>query len=154
MARILATECGMIGGKDHIVSGLIARRAELAGVIDQLQHQLDQHRADLSHIDGVLRILASDLDPETIRPKRTYRRSRYFGRNELSRLCLSAFRIAAGEPLNSDDIAGQVITTKGFNAGDAILRAAIRNQVGSIVKRLHRDSKIEKIGAGRGLDGD
>jgi hypothetical protein len=48
---------------DHVVSGLIAKRAELAGVIDQLQHQLDQYRADLTHIDGALRILASDLDP-------------------------------------------------------------------------------------------
>jgi hypothetical protein len=50
---------------------------QLAGIIDQLQRQLDQHRADLTHIDGVLRVLATDLDPETIRPKRVYRRNRY-----------------------------------------------------------------------------
>jgi hypothetical protein len=37
----------------------------LAGVIDQLQRQLDQYRADLKHIDGALRVLATDLDPET-----------------------------------------------------------------------------------------
>ena len=61
--------------RDHIVDGLIAKRAELAGVIDHLQRQLDQYRADLSHIDGVLRILASDLDPERIKPKRVYARS-------------------------------------------------------------------------------
>jgi hypothetical protein len=29
----------------------------------------------------VLRGLAADLDPETIRPKRAYRRNRYFARN-------------------------------------------------------------------------
>ena len=52
---------------DHVVAALIAKRAELAGVIDQLQRQLDQHRADLTHIDGVLRVLVSDLDPEMIR---------------------------------------------------------------------------------------
>lgn len=34
------------------------------------------------------RFLATDIDPETIRPKRAYRRNRYFARNELSRLCL------------------------------------------------------------------
>ena len=69
--RLLAPgEGGMTAGKDHVVSGLVAKRAELAGVIDQLQRQLDQYRADLTHIDGVLRILASDLDPETIRPTR------------------------------------------------------------------------------------
>jgi hypothetical protein len=134
---------------DHVVSGLIAKRAELAGMIDQLQRQLDQHRADLTHIDGVLRVLASDLDPETIKPKRSYRRNRYFARNELSRLCLGVLRIAADELLSTEDIASRIITAKGLHAGDAILRAAIRDQVGSTVKRLHRNGAIENIGSGR-----
>jgi hypothetical protein len=133
---------------DYVVSGLIAKRAELAGIIDELQRQLDQHRADLTHIDGVLRVLASDLDPETIRPKRVYRRNRYFARNELSRLCLGVLRTAAGE-LSTDDIAGRVIAVKGFDAADGILRAAIREQIGSIVKRLRRDGAVENVGAGR-----
>jgi hypothetical protein len=64
---------------------------------------------DLTHIDGVLRVLASDLDPQTIRPKRAYRRNRYFARNELSRLCLGVLRTAAGELLSTDDIADRVI---------------------------------------------
>jgi hypothetical protein len=58
-------------------------------------------------------------------------------------------RIAAGEPLSTDDITARVIAAKGFDSGDAILRAAIRDQVGSTVKRLHRNGAIENIGAGR-----
>jgi len=139
----------MTASKDHIVSGLIEKRRELAGIIDHVQRQLDQHRADLTHIDGVLRVLATDLDPETIRPKRTYRRNRYFARNELSRLCLGVLRIAAGELLSTDDIAGRVIVVKGFDPADGILRAAIREQVRSTVKRLHREGTIENVGAGR-----
>jgi chromosome condensin MukBEF MukE localization factor len=38
---------------------------------------------------------------------------------------------------------------KGFDRGDTILRAAIREQVGSTVKRLHRGGLIHNIGAGR-----
>src|ERR1700746_312978 len=148
LARLLAKGSGMIG-KDHVVSGLIEKRRELAGIIDELQRELDQHRADLTHIDGVLRVLATDLDPETIRPKRVYRRNRYFARNELSRLCLGVLRAAAGQLLSADDSAGRVIVAKGFDAGDAILRAAIREQVGSTVKRLHRSGATENIGAGR-----
>ena len=136
----------MSASKDHVVSGLIEERA---GIIDELQRQLDQHRADLTHIEGVLHVLAADLDPEAIRPKRAYSRNRYFARNELSRLCLGVLRTAAGELLSTDDIAGRVIAAKGFDAGDAILRAAIREQVGSTVKRLHRNAAIENIGAGR-----
>jgi hypothetical protein len=52
--------------------------------------------------------------------------------------------------LSTDEIAGRVIAAKGFDAGDAILRAAIRVQVGSIIKRLHRHGSIENVGAGRG----
>jgi hypothetical protein len=139
----------MTASRDHVVSGLVEKRRELASIIDKLQRQLDQHRADLTHIDGVLRVLATDLDPATIKPKRIYRRNRYFARNELSRLCLGVLRIAAGELLSTDDIASRVIATKGFDASDAILFAAIREQVGSIVKRLHRENAIENIGAGR-----
>jgi hypothetical protein len=43
-----------------------------------------------------------------------------------------------------------VIAAKGFDAGDAMLRAAIRDQIGDIVKRLHGRGDIEKIGHGRG----
>src|SRR5438105_4281692 len=146
---LLAEGRRMIASRDHVVSGLVEKRRELAGIIDELQRRLDQHRADLTHIDGVLRVLATDLDPETIRPKRIYRRTRYFARNELSRLCLGVLRTAAGELLSTDEIAGRVIVAKGFDAGDAILRAAIREQVGSTVKRLHRNGSIENIGAGR-----
>src|SRR5580700_10868424 len=78
-----------------------------------------------------------------------YRRNRYFARNQLSRLCLSVLRTAADELLSTDDIAGRVIAPKGFDSGDAILRAAIREQVGAIVKRLGRQDAIESVGAGR-----
>jgi hypothetical protein len=97
----------------------------------------------------VLRVLATDIEPETIRPKRVYRRNRYFARDGLSRLCLSVLRTAEGELLSTDDIAGRVIVAKGFDAGNSILRAAIREQIGSTVKRLHRNGVNEKIGAGR-----
>jgi hypothetical protein len=139
----------MTASKDHVVSGLIEKRRELAGIIDKLQRQLDQYRADLTHIDGALRVLVSDLDPETIRPKRLYRRDRYFARNELSRLCVSVLRTAASELLSTDDIAGRVIAAKGFDQADTMLRTAIRDQVGSIVKRLHRAGVIGNIGTGR-----
>ena len=141
----------MTASRDHVVAGLIEKRRELAGIIDKLQRQLDQHRADLTHIDGVLRVLAIDLDPQMIKPKRRYRRNRYFARNELSRLCLGVLRTASGESLSIDDIAKDVIAAKGFDPGDGILRSAIRDQTGDIIKRLHRDGTIEKIGAGRSV---
>jgi hypothetical protein len=129
----------------YVLSTLVAKRAEIAGAITELERQLAQHRADLIHLDGVLRLLDSGIDPETIKPKRPYRRTRYFGRYELSRFCLAALRTAS-EPLSTDDIAGQVIAAKGFQADDAILRAAVRLQVKTVAQRLRREGTIENIG--------
>jgi hypothetical protein len=49
---------------------------------------------------------------------------------------LACSETATSELLSTDDISGRVIATKGFDTADAILRTAIRDQVGSVVKRL------------------
>jgi hypothetical protein len=94
-----------------------------------------------------LRVLASDLDPETIRPKRAYGRNRYFARNELSRLCLCVLRTAAGDLLSTDDIAGRVIAGKGFDTGDAILRTVIRDRVNRQTAAPERRNREHRRGA-------
>ena len=71
----------------HVISALRAKRAEVAGLIDNLERQLAKHRTDLMHLDSVLRLYQPDRDPEAIRPKQVRRRNRYFSRGELSRLC-------------------------------------------------------------------
>jgi len=45
----------------------------------------------------VLRLFQPDRNPDEIKPKRTYaKRTRYFARNELARLCMDALRDAPG----------------------------------------------------------
>jgi hypothetical protein len=79
----------------HVISALREKRAKVAGCVARLERQLDQRRADLTHIDGVLRLFEPDRDPNEIKPRRTYaRRTRYFARNELSRLCMEPLRDA------------------------------------------------------------
>jgi hypothetical protein len=137
-------------GNDHAVSRLISKRAELAGMIAHLEQELDQCRADLTHIDGALRVLRSDLDPDSIPPRRVYSRTRYFARNELSRLCMDTLRLAAGEPLTAEEITIRIMTAKGLEAGDARLRATVRVQAGSVLKRLHRQKIAAPSGKGAG----
>jgi hypothetical protein len=94
----------------HIISALREKRALVAGLIEKLECKLEQHRADLTHIDGVLRLFQPDRDPADIKPKLTYaRRARYFARNELSRLCMDALRVADGPLRTTDEIASLVI---------------------------------------------
>ena len=67
MVRVLAKGRSMT--TPFVLSTLVAKRAEIAGIIAEMEQQLAQHRADLIHLDGVLRLLDSGIDPETIKPK-------------------------------------------------------------------------------------
>jgi hypothetical protein len=87
-----------------------------------------------------------------MRPKRSYaRRTRYFARNELSRLILEALRDADGKLLSTDEIAGQALVAKGFDAADTIMRGAVRKQALSMLRGYRKRGTVEQIGLGRGV---
>ena len=134
----------------HVISALREKRARVAGCIARLERQLDQHRADLSHIDGVLRLFEPDRDPEAIKPKRTYaRRTRYFARNELSRLCRESLR--DGEHLSTDNIVASIVERKGFDTADSVLRGALRAQLLTALRSMRKRGAVEQSGLGRGV---
>jgi len=136
----------------HVISALREKRAIVSGLIEKLERKLEQHRADLTHIDGVLRLFQPDRDPAEIKPKRTYaRRTRYFARNELSRLCLDALRGADGALQTTDAIAGRIIEAKGFDATDAVLRKAIGEQALALLRSFRKQGTVEQVGLGPGL---
>jgi hypothetical protein len=136
----------------HVISALREKRALVAGLIEKLERKLEQHRADLTHIDGVLRLFQPDRDPAEIRPKRLYiRRTRYFARNELSRLVMDALRAADGALLTTEAIAGRVIDAKGFGADDGALRKAIGEQCLAMLRSFRKRGTVEQIGLGRGV---
>jgi hypothetical protein len=136
----------------HVISALREKRAIVAGLIEKLERKLEQHRADLTHIDGVLRLFQPDRDPDEIKPKRTYaKRTRYFSKGELSRLVLETLRDARGKPQTTDEIAGQIIAAKGFDAADGVLRAAIRDQALTALRAFRKRGVAEQVGLGRGL---
>jgi len=80
----------------HVVSALRAKRAEISGYIHDLEKKVKTWRARLAHIDATIKIFSPEIDPDAIPPKRTYRRTRYFAKGELSRCCLDVLRDAQG----------------------------------------------------------
>jgi hypothetical protein len=136
----------------HVISALREKRAMIAGFIEKLERKLEQHRADLTHIDGVLRLFQPDRDPGEIKSKRIYaRRTRYFARNELSRLCMDALRAADGGLITTDDIAGRIIAAKGFDIADTALRKAIGEQCLALLRSFRKQTTVEQLGLGRSV---
>jgi hypothetical protein len=135
----------------HVISALREKRALVAGLIEKLERKLEQHRADLTHVDGVLRLFQPDRDPDEIKPKRSYaKRTRYFARNALARLCMDALRDAPGL-ITTNEIAHQVSAAKGFEAADSTLRTAIRDQLLTVLRTARKRGTVEQMGLGRGL---
>jgi hypothetical protein len=136
----------------HVISALREKRAIVSGLIEKLERKLEQHRADLTHIDGVLRLFQPDRDPDEIKAKRTYaKRTRYFARNELARLVLEALRDANNLLVSTDEIAGRVVDAKGFDATDAALRRAVGEQTLTALRAFRKRGAVEQIGLGRGV---
>ena len=44
--------------ESHVVSALVNKRAEIAGMITRTEQQLGQFRADLVHLDATIRLFA------------------------------------------------------------------------------------------------
>ncbi len=133
----------------HVVSALRAKRAEISGHVHDLERKLARHRASLAAIDATIRLYAPELDPDSIQPKRTYRRTRYFAKGELSRRVVSVLRQADGKPMTTAAITSAIVADKGFPVGEGALSEAITDMVLTVLRRLCKRETVAKSGTTR-----
>lgn len=98
---------------DYMVTGLVKRRAEIAGEIKDIQAQLGQCVRDLETLDATLKIVAPELDIPAIAPKMFKPPEHWSKRGEMSRVILDILRVARTS-LTSRDIAAQMIVQRGM----------------------------------------
>jgi hypothetical protein len=132
----------------HVVSALRAKRAEVSGHVADLERKLARHRASLASLDATIRLFAPELNPDTIPAKRTYRRTRYFAKGELSRRVLDALRKADG-PLTTAAIVRAIMADKGFPIDEGALSAAITDMAITVLRRLSKRGTVTKSGTSR-----
>jgi len=120
--------------ESHVVSALVNKRAEIAGMIARTEQQLGQFRADLVHLDATLRLFAPDLEPKTIPAKKIRQADLWFEQGELSRRVLDALR-RAGEPIRAPDLVRAVIIDKGLDPGGRPGFARVQWKIRDTLKR-------------------
>ena len=133
--------------ESHVVTALVAKRAEIAGVIVQTERQLGQFRADLIHIDATLRLFAPDLEPKAIPAKKIRQSDRWFEQGELSRRVLDALR-RAGEPMRAPDVVRAVMIDKGLDPADRPSFARVQWKVRDTLNRLNKRGLLAPDGVG------
>jgi hypothetical protein len=135
---------------EHVVSGLIRKRAEIAGQIEHAQSTLRQLVIDLDNLDATIRLFSPEIDLDEIRPKALPARNQAF-RGEIMRIALNTLRKAT-KPLGTQEIALQVMAGRGLNTADKGLLLIISKRVGSSLRNMKKRGMVQASdGPGRNV---
>jgi hypothetical protein len=130
-----------------VVSALVAKRAEIAGLIADLQKKIQGYQDDLVHLDHALRLFDPTISGWDIRAKRPKARAAgYFQHGELSRRIYESFR--SQEWLSAAEIADKAMRDKRLS--DKRIRAIFIANFLVRLGQLQRRGRLEKASDGRG----
>jgi hypothetical protein len=118
----------------HVIGTLRHKRAELAGVVSQLERQLSRQQADLTHLDATLRLFDPTIRLSDIRPRRRYVRNTWFRHGECLRLVYDTLR-EAGQPVTTRDLADRIMQIKAIPATEARTRELVQRTLLALLNR-------------------
>ena len=134
---------------EHVVSGLIAKRAELAGMIEAKQMELRQLVIDIDNVDATIRLFRPDIDLQEIKPKPLPPRHTAF-HGEMARIVLGALRGTAGA-LTTKDITIRCMSERNLNINDRKLVRTVSKRVGACLKHYRNKGLIKSQRRGGGM---
>ena len=121
---------------DYVLTGLVKRRAELAGEIEATHDRLRKMIEDLEKLDSVILQFDPTHQVEAIKPKAFRPPPDWARRGEMTKAVLSILRQAA-EPMTSRDIALEMLVTRALDKDDQRLLALMTKRVG-VALRMQR----------------
>lgn len=136
----------------HVVSALVAKRAELTGRIEHFQSQIRQTSMDLDHLDATLLLFSPDYDLLGIKPKGIRTTNPWFAKGEISRLALDTLRTAS-EPLSTCDIADVLIARKEIVIEGTKERERLLKSLLGSLQEMRRRELVVMVGRIKGAGG-
>lgn len=128
---------------DYVISGLVKRRAELAGEADALRARMARIGTDIGHLDAVIRQFDPDYNLVGIRPKRP-RGADVAGRGERSRFILGVLRNAP-EPVTVATIVQRIIAEGGGDAADGPHARMMAKRVAMSLRHQERQGTVRSV---------
>jgi hypothetical protein len=132
----------------HVVTALIAKRAELAGRIEHLQEELRQAVVDLDNVEATLRIFAPDLEIPDLAPRQVAPALPAM-KGDTSRILLNAIH-TAGRPPTTNELTEAVMKAKGLDIENAPLFRVMSKRVGACLRQLKNQRGIVRSMPGPG----
>jgi hypothetical protein len=126
---------------EHVLSGLIAKRAEIAGKIETMQREIRTLVVSLDHVDAAIRIFDPNVDLEDIKAKLPPRHMAFKG--EVSRLVLDALRKSA-KPMPVADLALVVLEGRGLSLDDKPFLRVLTRRVDACLRNLRKKGLVKR----------
>lgn len=128
----------------HVVSGLVAKRADMAGLIEHHKKEMARLTSDLGHLDATIKLFAPEVDLRTMRVKAHRQRNQYFKPGECQRLVLEIFRDTP-VALSSRQVAEQIVARKKMDSSVAMIEQMQKNAI-AVLRRLEKNETVSPAG--------
>jgi hypothetical protein len=140
---------GVAMAEPHVIGALRNKRAELAGMLRQLEQQLVQQRANLAHVDATMRLFDPDIRPKDIPPKQPRTRNAWFRPGECLRLIYDELREAT-QPVTTRELAERIMRVKAIPVADNDRRERIQKTLLASLNRAKETiTRVETAGVVR-----
>lgn len=133
---------------EHVLSGLIRKRAELAGELIAIDARAEQIRADLGCIDGAIRVFDPSIAAATIRPVMKRKAAPFLPTGQGTRIILDILR-RAGAPLTPRQIAERIASEHGIMTGPGAMERLTQKVRNALARQEGRGVACEADGNGK-----
>ena len=96
-----------------VITGLVAKRGELAGEAEHTRRELQRLADELEHVDATIHLFDPSYDLGAIRVRKRGHRNQWFGQGECQRLVLEVLREAV-EPPSGNALTHALLVGKGL----------------------------------------
>jgi hypothetical protein len=118
-------------------------------MLRQLEQQLAQQRANLTHIDATMRLFDPDIQPKDIRSKQPRERNAWFHQGECLRLIYDELREAT-QPVTTRELAEQIMRVKAIPPADDQRRERVQKTLLASLNRAKQTiARVEIAGVVR-----
>ena len=126
----------------HVVSGLVGKRSELAGLVAHHHQEICRLEGDLQHLDAAIKLFAPEFDLRGVKGKQYRRYSRLFKQGECYRLCLDILREIGGSATTST-VAARIMSAKGIAADQ---KKTVNDSVNNSLRYAEQSGIIRRAG--------
>lgn len=129
----------------QVITTLTAKAEALQSLIGKLEADLEQARADLSHVVATMRLFEAPEDGEAFPSHMNL--DRLFRRREIGNLCHQAL---ADGPKDTRELALYIIRSKGFDERDRHLRTSVALRIVQAMRMQEKQGKRVRRAGKRG----